>query len=52
MAMNFTADIINGPTRGTDLPVFVWSDVYKQSHVGLPEKYDFNFIRTAPKWNV
>lgn len=52
MALNFTADIINGPTRGKDLPVFTWSDIYKQSHVGLPEKYDFDFIRTSPRWNV
>jgi hypothetical protein len=52
MAKNFTADIINGPTLGNNLPMFSWSDSYKQSHIGLPQKYDFNFLRTSPKWNV
>lgn len=48
MALQRTADIINGPTLGTSLSPFEWTPDYKQSHVGLPEKYDFPFIQTKP----
>ncbi|KAK3089734.1 hypothetical protein FSP39_006039 [Pinctada imbricata] len=50
MALSFQADIINGPTLGSGLPPFVWTGSYKQSHVGLPEKYAFDFLTTKPKF--
>ncbi|KAL4240707.1 Phospholipase B-like 1 [Mactra antiquata] len=48
MALQRTADIINGPTLGTKLSPFEWTQQYKVSHVGLPQKYDFPFIQTKP----
>ncbi|XP_060582693.1 phospholipase-B 81-like, partial [Ruditapes philippinarum] len=48
MALEMTADIINGPTLGTGLKPFQWTDEYKQSHIGLPETYNFNFQQTRP----
>jgi len=48
MAQALTADIINGPSLGTGLPPFKWSEGNTPSHVGLPEMYDFDFIRTQP----
>ncbi|KAH3863783.1 phospholipase B-like 1 [Dreissena polymorpha] len=48
MATNLQADVINGPTLGTRLQPFQWTDAYKQSHVGLPGTYDFPFLRTQP----
>ncbi|XP_052791309.1 phospholipase B-like 1 isoform X2 [Mya arenaria] len=48
MAMNMQADIINGPTLGSGLPPFVWTTFYNQSHVGLPDVYDFPFSSTQP----
>ncbi|XP_060067445.1 phospholipase B-like 1 [Ylistrum balloti] len=52
MAQNFVADIINGPTLGTGLPPFQWTDAFKDSHIGLPMEYSFDFLRTSPRWNV
>lgn len=52
MAQNFVADIINGPTRGTGLPPFQWTNQFKDSHVGLPMVYSFDFLNTSPRWNV
>ncbi|XP_053393318.1 phospholipase-B 81-like [Mercenaria mercenaria] len=48
MALEMTADIINGPTLGTGLPPFQWTPEYKQSHIGLPNEYKFDFIQTRP----
>lgn len=48
MALERTADIINGPTLGTRLPPFQWTQTYKESHVGLPQTYNFDFIQTKP----
>ncbi|XP_046581881.1 phospholipase B-like 1 [Haliotis rubra] len=48
MALNLTADVINGPTLGTSLPPFKWTPKFNVSHVGLPPVYDFKFLRTRP----
>lgn len=48
MALEMTADIINGPTLGTGLKPFQWTDDYKQSHIGLPKTYNFDFLQTKP----
>jgi len=48
MAVNLKADVINGPTLGTGLAPFQWTDAYPQSHVGLPDVYNFPFITTQP----
>lgn len=52
MALNFEADIINGPTRGTGLPPFSWTSEFNQTHMGLPTTYDFDFLRTSPKFKT
>ena len=48
---NMTAHIINGPTRGgkDDLPAFTWKEFPKDTPVGLPETYEFNWVEVAPK---
>ncbi|ESO88915.1 hypothetical protein LOTGIDRAFT_205711 [Lottia gigantea] len=51
MALNLQADVINGPTLGSDLPPFKWTSEFNQSHVGLPSFYNFSFIPTTPRWN-
>lgn len=48
MAVNLVADIVNGPTQSNNLPPFQWTSEYKQSHVGLPNVYNFPFIQTMP----
>ncbi|CAE1176247.1 Phospholipase-B 81,Phospholipase B-like 1,Phospholipase B [Acanthosepion pharaonis] len=48
LAKSMTADIISGPTLGTNLNPFAWSGKFKDSHIGLPEIYDFDFVRTKP----
>ncbi|XP_059142725.1 phospholipase B-like [Physella acuta] len=51
MAMRLQADIINGPTLGNDLPAFSWSGIFaNQSHIGLPDIYNFSFVRTKPRF--
>lgn len=52
MALNFEADIINGPTRGTGLPPFSWTSEFNQTHMGLPTTYNFDFLRTSPKFKT
>ncbi|XP_021341842.1 phospholipase B-like 1 isoform X2 [Mizuhopecten yessoensis] len=52
MAQNFVADIVNGPTLGTGLPPFQWTNQFKDSHVGLPLVYSFDFLRTSPRWRA
>lgn len=51
MAQEMTADIINGPTLGTGLKPFQWTTEH-QSHIGLPQKYNFSFIRTKPAFST
>uniref|UniRef100_A0A2C9JGW9 Phospholipase B-like n=1 Tax=Biomphalaria glabrata TaxID=6526 RepID=A0A2C9JGW9_BIOGL len=49
MAQKFQADIISGPTTQSGLPVFTWKGKFANiSHVGLPEAYNFSFVRTQP----
>lgn len=48
-ALMFSADIINGPTLGKELPPFRWSEFASASHVGLPPVYNFSFINTKPE---
>ncbi|CAG5124849.1 unnamed protein product [Candidula unifasciata] len=51
MARNFQADIINGPTTGTRLAPFSWTGKYaSKSHAGLPETFNFSFVRTQPRF--
>jgi len=51
MARKFQADIINGPTLGTGLPPFSWTGQWeKLSHVGLPQTYNYTFVRTEPRF--
>ncbi|KAL5018080.1 hypothetical protein ScPMuIL_003802 [Solemya velum] len=47
MAQEFKAEIINGPTTADGLPPFDWAK-FNVSHVGLPEKYNFDFVLTKP----
>ncbi|BFZ21350.1 hypothetical protein BsWGS_24390 [Bradybaena similaris] len=52
MARFFQADILNGPTLGTGLPPFSWTGKFaNKSHAGLPETFNFPFIRTQPRFN-
>lgn len=51
MARLFQADIVNGPSLGTGLPPFSWTGKFaNESHVGLPETFNFPFIRTQPRF--
>lgn len=52
MALNFQADIINGPTLGTGLSPFSWTTEFNQTHMGLPTTYNFDFQRTSPKFRT
>ncbi|XP_048758245.2 phospholipase B-like 1 [Ostrea edulis] len=52
MALNFEADIVNGPTLGSGLPPFSWTPAFKQAHIGLPTTYKFEFLRTSPKFKT
>ena len=40
---------INGPTRGTGLGVFRWSDAFENVyHWGTPEVFNFTFVEMKP----
>ncbi|XP_050392205.1 phospholipase B-like 1 isoform X1 [Patella vulgata] len=52
MALNLQADIVNGPTLGNKLPPFQWTAQFNQSHVGLPNVYNFPFITASPRWTL
>jgi hypothetical protein len=52
MALNFEADIVNGPTLGSGLPPFSWTAAFKEAHIGLPTTYKFEFLRTSPKFKT
>jgi len=50
MARKRTSLIISGPTRSHGLPPFSWSPPFdRQSHVGLPKTYDFDWELTYPR---
>eukprot|EP01064_Diplonema_japonicum_P035654 TRINITY_DN7803_c0_g1_i2.p1 TRINITY_DN7803_c0_g1~~TRINITY_DN7803_c0_g1_i2.p1 ORF type:complete len:550 (+),score=130.96 TRINITY_DN7803_c0_g1_i2:42-1652(+) len=48
---SMTAKAINGPTRGTtgNLPPFAWNAFPTSQHIGLPPKYDFDWVTMVPK---
>ena len=48
MAKDLTAWVINGPTRGDSLKPFTWSQFKNQTHTGLPDVYDFDFVSMQP----
>ncbi|GFO31413.1 phospholipase b-like [Plakobranchus ocellatus] len=51
MAKQFQADAISGPTLGTNLPVFAWPKGPSGSpHKGLPDIYNFPFMRMQPRF--
>ena len=51
MAEKQTSQVISGPTLGDgSLPPFQWVAPFTSwSHVGLPPKYDFDFVEMAPE---
>ncbi|GFO04642.1 phospholipase b-like [Plakobranchus ocellatus] len=52
LARQNRADIIGGPTLGTNLPPFSWSGYFAQfSHQGLPQTYNFSFISVRPRFD-
>ena len=52
MARLNQADIIGGPTLSSGLKPFSWTGPWaKYSHQGLPETYNFDFIRVKPRFN-
>lgn len=40
--------VINGPTRGTSLKPFSWSQYPNATHEGLPDTYNFDFVFMTP----
>ncbi|XP_022092665.1 phospholipase B-like 1 isoform X2 [Acanthaster planci] len=48
MAKTMSAWAISGPTTSHGLPVFKWTSRFNNSHVGLPESYDFPFVLMEP----
>ncbi|XP_074649153.1 phospholipase B-like 1 [Tubulanus polymorphus] len=48
MALNRESFAINGPTRGNKLEPFSWTAKFKDSHLGLPHTYDFDFVEMKP----
>ena len=52
MARQNRADIIGGPTLGSGLQPFSWTENFsKYSHQGLPETYNFSFISVQPRFD-
>ncbi|XP_030063018.1 phospholipase B-like 1 isoform X2 [Microcaecilia unicolor] len=48
LASQFTAFAINGPTVEDGLPAFRWSRFNETVHQGLPEVYNFSFVKMKP----
>lgn len=48
MAGDFRAEAVNGPTTQDGLPPFFWDKFSSMSHQGLPQFYNFTFIRMQP----
>ncbi|XP_030630963.1 phospholipase B-like 1 [Chanos chanos] len=48
MAQEFLAEAVNGPTTQGGLPPFSWSRFNQTAHQGLPQSYNFTFIRMQP----
>ncbi|GFO04648.1 phospholipase b-like [Plakobranchus ocellatus] len=52
LARQNRADIIGGPTLGTNLSPFSWTGRFAHfSHQGLPQTYNFSFISVRPRFN-
>jgi len=51
MALQRSAWVINGPSRGDSLSPFSWSQFKNTSHIGLPELYNFDFVLMKPAFN-
>ncbi|TDH02607.1 hypothetical protein EPR50_G00154580 [Perca flavescens] len=48
MAGDFGAEAVNGPTTQDGLPPFTWDRFSSISHKGLPQSYNFTFVRVQP----
>ncbi|XP_068192495.1 phospholipase B-like 1 [Antennarius striatus] len=48
MAGNFLAEAVSGPTTQNDLAPFVWDQFSNVSHQGLPQYYNFSFVKMQP----
>jgi hypothetical protein len=48
LAKSQTSFAVNGPTRSHGLPAFSWSGFQNYSHLGMPDTYDFNFVKMTP----
>ncbi|KAF3846753.1 hypothetical protein F7725_003831 [Dissostichus mawsoni] len=48
MAGEFVAEAVNGPTTQNGLPPFEWDKFSSMSHQGLPQFYNFTFVRMRP----
>ncbi|KAG8006400.1 Phospholipase B-like 1 [Nibea albiflora] len=48
MAGEFKAEAVNGPTTQDGLPPFIWDKFSSISHQGLPDFYNFTFIKMQP----
>ncbi|XP_068606358.1 phospholipase B-like 1 [Brachionichthys hirsutus] len=48
MAGDFLAEAVNGPTTQNGLPPFVWDQFSNNSHRGLPQYYNFSFVKMQP----
>ena len=51
MALQRSAWVINGPSRGDSLTPFSWSQFKNTSHIGLPDVYNFDFVLMKPAFN-
>ncbi|XP_006821648.1 phospholipase B-like 1, partial [Saccoglossus kowalevskii] len=49
MAKQLTSEAISGPTIGTGLQPFKWTDRFPDSHIGVPQSYNFHFIHMRPE---
>ncbi|KAF6720057.1 Phospholipase B-like 1 [Oryzias melastigma] len=48
MAGDFMAEAVNGPTTQDGLPPFSWDKYSSISHQGLPQFYNFTFVKMKP----
>uniref|UniRef100_A0AAZ1XX45 Phospholipase B-like n=1 Tax=Oreochromis aureus TaxID=47969 RepID=A0AAZ1XX45_OREAU len=48
LAGDFRAEAVNGPTTQDGLPPFSWDKFSSISHQGLPQYYNFTFIKMQP----
>lgn len=48
LALNQAVWAVNGPTTDANLPTFTWDGYKNRSHVGLPDKYNFDYVMMKP----